>query len=158
MTKKLDINSVINNEEGLTKEEKIARLKVAEKMATLDRPLNLDEVDLDQEMIRVLVKKDKIVLNDDGDKISFCYPISGQQTCHVVQLDDGRVFHSMCAIDALGASFTFGMNLTINSLCSVSGKEIQIRIEDGKIVDKNADDIYAIHMDLNTSDNWAASC
>lgn len=64
----------------------------------------------------------------------------------------------MCAIDALGASFTFGLDLTINSQCSVSGKEIKIRIENGTIVNKNADDIYAIHMNLNDSDNWAASC
>lgn len=158
MTNKFDLNSVINNEDGLSKEEKIARLLVLEKMATLARPLNLYEASLSHEMIRVLVKKDKIVLNNEGDKISFCYPVSGEQTSHVVELDDGRVFHSMCAIDALGASFTFGSNLTINSNCSVSGKEIKIRIENGTIVNKNADDIYAIHMNLNDSDNWAASC
>lgn len=78
MTNKFDLNSVINNEDGLSKEEKIARLLVLEKMATLARPLNLYEASLSHEMIRVLVKKDKIVLNDEEDKISFCYPVSGE--------------------------------------------------------------------------------
>ncbi|MGL6201167.1 MAG: organomercurial lyase [Lachnospiraceae bacterium] len=39
------------------------------------------------------------------------YPISAHQTIHQVILEDGRKLYAICAIDALGCTYTFGQDI-----------------------------------------------
>lgn len=159
MNNNINILDVVNNEERLTSEEKFNRLKIIEKLASEDRIIGTEELpDINKEMYQKLHDKGVIVLDEAKENIVFAYPVSGPQTNHEIHLNDGRVFHSMCAIDSLGSTFTFGQNLTIRSRCSTSGKEVVVEIEDGEIKSTNADDIYAIHIDLNAFDEWSANC
>ena len=159
MNSQIDINDVKNHEENLNDIEKFFRLKVVEKIATEDRPISVNEVnDIDMDMLINLHEKGAIVLDDEQENIVYSYPVSGPHTNHEIHLADGRVFHSMCAIDSLGSTFTFGQDLVIKSQCSTSGEPIVVEMKDGKIKSTNADDIYAIHVDLNAFEEWSANC
>ncbi len=159
MNSKIDISEVLTHEDNLTSDEKFYRLKIVEKLATEDRPIRLNELpEISSQMYEILHDKGAIVLDENKENIMYAYPVSGPHTNHEIHLADGRVFHSMCAIDSLGSTFTFGQDLTIKSQCSTSGKEVIVEIENGKIKSTNADDIYAIHVDLNAFEEWSASC
>lgn len=64
----------------------------------------------------------------------------------------------MCAIDAMGTSFTFGQDVEIQDQCAMTGEAIRLRIQDGKITEQSSDQIHVIHVDLKAFDNWSASC
>lgn len=72
---------------------------------------------------------DKNIMVVDGDSINFIYPVSALPTNHKVTLRDNRSFSAMCAIDAIGTSCTFNQDVRINSICSVTGREIEIVIK-----------------------------
>ena len=59
-----------------------------------------------KEITDCLLEKDGMVVDEKG-KVNFIYPVSALKTNHQVTLDDGRQFSAMCAIDAIGAAFTF---------------------------------------------------
>lgn len=153
-----DTKTVKNNEIGLDTEEKKARLTIIEEMANQDQSIDIRHIDLDLEIINSLSEKGMIVLDENKKKVIFAYPVSGEHTSHEIHLADGRVFHSMCAIDSLGSSFTFGQDLTIKSKCSTSGDPLEIVIKDKQIENTNIDDIYVIHVDLNEEKDWFSSC
>lgn len=153
-----DLNTAKNNEEDLTKEEKYYRLKIIEKMASEDGPININDLNIEKKMIDSLSEKGMIVLDETYQNIRFVYPVSGEPTQHEITLKDGRIFHSMCAIDSLGATFTFGQDLNINSKCSTSGEPIYIEIREKEIFKTNSDEIFVIHVDLNEGTDWFASC
>lgn len=157
MKNSIDISRVLNNEEGLTDEECKLRLDLINRMVDLGRPLTREDIsDFDLSLVKSLEEKFKVV-EQEGD-IVFIYPVSSLATSHKIYLDDGRSFYSMCGIDSLGSHFTFKENLTIKSKCSMTGQDIEVRVEDGKIVSTNADDIHVIHVQLDEGVNWSASC
>ena len=110
-----------------------------------------------QYLLGRLVEKRVAVLDDRGN-VNFIYPVSALPTNHRVSLPDGRDFFAMCAIDALGAAFTFGQDTRVRSNCSECGQAISVCVKDGKIADLSCPDTHALHVDLNRMDDWAASC
>lgn len=104
-----------------------------------------------------LVEKRAAVVDADGN-VNFIYPVSALPTNHVVRLADGRSFHAMCAIDALGTAFTFEQDVRIESKCSECGEALFASVEGGKIAALSHPGVHALHVDLNKVDNWATSC
>lgn len=127
-------------------------------MARQDGAIDLKYIDLNMEIINSLSEKGMIVFDEDKNNVIFAYPVSGEHTSHEIHLADGRAFHSMCAIDSLGSTFTFGQDLIIKSKCSTSGDPLEIAIKDKQIESTNVDDIYVIHVDLNEEKDWFSSC
>lgn len=95
---------------------------------------------------------------DDEGNVNFIYPVSALETKHIVTLSDGRKFCAMCAIDALGAAFTFKQDTVINSVCSNSDKPVRVEIKDGMLYSYEPETLYALHVDLNKFTDWASSC
>lgn len=101
---------------------------------------------------------DKNIMVVDGDSINFIYPVSALPTNHKVTLRDNRSFSAMCAIDAIGTSCTFNQDVRINSICSATGKEVEIVIKNEKIEYVNNPNLRVLHINLDKHSNWAASC
>ncbi len=110
-----------------------------------------------KEILDVLISKNGIVVDEDRN-VNFIYPVSALPTNHKVKLADGRVFYAMCAIDAIGTSFTFKQDVDIDSQCSHCGTNVKISIRNGKIVNYEPIDLHILHVDLNKNSNWAGSC
>ncbi|HBE9443083.1 alkylmercury lyase [Clostridioides difficile] len=101
---------------------------------------------------------DKNIMVVDGDSINFIYPVSALPTNHKVTLRDNRSFSAMCAIDAIGTSCTFNQDVRINSICSVTGREVEIVIKNEKIEYVNNPSLRVLHINLDKYSNWAANC
>ncbi len=104
-----------------------------------------------------LIEKNIIVADEDGN-INFIYPVSAIPTNHRVKLQDGREFTAMCAIDAIGAAFTFKQNVEIVSTCSNCGSDIKVIVKDGKLHSYEPSNLHILHVDLNKNANWSGSC
>ena len=92
------------------------------------------------------------------DEITFIFPVSGKPTNHRITLEDGRSFCAMCAIDSIGTSYTFKQPVTINSMCAATGKEIELKVDNGKVLYTNNPGMYIIHVDLLKNTDWANAC
>ena len=46
---------------------------------------------------------------------------------------DGREFTAMCAIDAMGAAFTFHQDTEVHSVCAMCEEPVYVKIVDGKL-------------------------
>lgn len=110
-----------------------------------------------EEIIGVLLDKDGMVVSDDRD-VNFIYPVSALETNHHVTLEDGRSFTAMCAIDAIGAAFTFHQNTEVHSVSAVSGEPVFVKIVDGKAADYSPKTLHALTFPLGQISNWAGSC
>lgn len=108
-------------------------------------------------LISSLAGKRAIVLDTNGN-VSFVYPVSALPTNHKVTLSDGRAFFAMCAIDALGAAFTFQQDIDVDSACSECGQRIHVEIKDGLIAGLSPPTAHVLHVDLNKTSDWAGSC
>ncbi len=109
-----------------------------------------------REICETLIEKDGMVV--DGSKVQFIYPVSALETSHRVTLADGREFTAMCAIDAIGAAFTFHQDTEIHSVCAECGEPVHIRIKDGKIAEYTPKNVHALSFELGEFENWAGSC
>lgn len=110
-----------------------------------------------REIIEVLKARDGMVADNKG-KVNFIYPVSAMATNHHVMLADGRGFDAMCAIDAIGAAFTFHQDVEVNSVSAVSGEPIYVKIVDGKVEDYSPKELHALTFPLGELSNWAGSC
>lgn len=110
-----------------------------------------------EEIVKVLLEKDGMVISDTKD-VNFIYPVSALPTNHHVTLADGRSFTAMCAIDAMGAAFTFHQDTEVHSVSAVSGEPIFVKIVDGKVADYSPKTLHALTFPLGQMSNWAASC
>lgn len=110
-----------------------------------------------QGIISCLCEKDGMVADDQG-YVNFIYPVSAIPTNHRVTLSDGRVFTAMCAIDAIGAAFTFAQDIEVQSCCSGCGKPINISINDGILKDYSPNELHVLSFQLEELANWAGSC
>ncbi|MCI9615290.1 MAG: hypothetical protein HFG93_09085 [Dorea sp.] len=108
------------------------------------------------EIIDCLMEKDGMVA--EGKKVNFIYPVSALKTNHQVTLQDGRRFSAMCAIDAIGAAFTFHQDTEVHSVSAVSGEPVYIRIKDEKVVEYEPKTLHALTFPLGELSNWAGSC
>jgi hypothetical protein len=59
---------------------------------------------LDSLPLARLIEAD-LIQTDENDRLTVAYPFSAQPTRHRVTLRDGRSYHAMCAIDALGIPY-----------------------------------------------------
>lgn len=161
----LIINSI---DSKLTNEEKIIRryimgniIENKESYNLINDISNINLKDISKEEIKNiysnLIEKN-IVVPDENNNINFVYPVSAIETNHKVILEDGRTFTAMCAIDSIGAHFTFKQNIKIKSNCSNTGEEIYLELKDGKIVDCKPKDMHILHVDLNKNKNWSGEC
>lgn len=108
------------------------------------------------EIIGCLMEKDGMVV--ENGKVNFIYPVSALKTNHQVTLDDGRQFSAMCAIDAIGAAFTFHQDTEIHSVSAVSGEPIYIKIRDEEVAEYEPKTLHALTFPLGELSNWAGSC
>ena len=110
-----------------------------------------------EEIVKVLLEKDGMVISDTRD-VNFIYPVSALPTNHHVTLADGRSFTAMCAIDAMGAAFTFHQDTEVHSVTAVSGEPVYVKIVDGEVVDYSPKNLHALTFPLGQLSNWAGSC
>jgi hypothetical protein len=87
-------------------------------------------------ILNKLDQVDAIHLDNDGTKIVAAYPFSGSETSHLVSLKRKgfKRVYTMCAIDALGMSFMFNCDVSIESLCNHCRERIEIEIKDNEII------------------------
>lgn len=126
-----------------------------DKAGTL-KALNLNDEEYEK-AAECLIKKDGMVI-DENHQVNFIYPVSALETGHKVTLDDGRSFSAMCAIDAIGAAFTFHQNTEIHSACAKCGEPVYIKIQDGKVKEYAPEHLCALTFPLGELKNWAGSC
>ena len=94
----------------------------------------------------------------EENRVNFIYPVSAIETGHQVTLEDGRNFSAMCAIDAIGAAFTFHQDTEVRSACAVCGEPIYVKIQNGKIAEYAPQSLQALTFPLGELVNWAGSC
>ena len=153
----------------LSEKENQLRLSIMNSIIDNKKPFdpNHDYLSLDNHDFRDLavfkelfaaLERESVFSADEDDNVSFIYPVSAVPTHHCVSLADGRSFSAMCAIDAIGATYTFLQDTDVNSVCSVCGTPVTVSMRDGKCVSSSPDDIHAISFLLEEMSNWAGSC
>lgn len=123
--------------------------KIAKDMRIIDEEVN--------NVLDSLIKKNGLVVDEEGN-VNFMYPVSAIPTNHRVRLQDGREFTAMCAIDAIGAAFTFKQDVNIESKCSQCGSDIKVSIKNGELYSHEPSDLHILHVDLNKNLNWSGNC
>ena len=158
-----------NVHKKFTARQNEVRLFIMDFIVTEERPFNLESDKacvLDalsmteqefEEIVKVLLEKDGMVISDTRD-VNFIYPVSALPTNHHVTLADGRSFTAMCAIDAMGAAFTFHQDTEVHSVTAVSGEPVYVKIVDGEVVDYSPKNLHALTFPLGQLSNWAGSC
>jgi hypothetical protein len=107
-------------------------------------------------MIEALSEKNAAILGDNGD-VDFVYPVSALPTRHEVTLADGRGFTAMCAIDAIGAAFTFEQDVQVHSKCHTCDGPVEVEVRDGEIGRHKPEEPRVLHVDLSKFDVWAGA-
>lgn len=74
------------------------------------------------------------ILFEKNGKIISAYPFSTVESRHRIIFNDGHAVYALCAIDALGAHFMLGEDITIESTCPECNEELKIRMRNGHIV------------------------
>jgi len=110
----------------------------------------------DIENILIEMQEKGVFVADEDIKI--IYPVSALPTSHRIKREDGKEFYSMCAIDSIGTHFTFHKDIEINSICSETGENINLKLSDGKLVSYSPENLHILHVDLNNHTNWAGNC
>ena len=158
-----------NIHKKFTERQNELRLYIIQFIVDHQRPYHLDQdmtqtlkaLGMDQkeyeEIIECLLKKDGMVIDEERN-VNFIYPVSALQTSHHVTLQDGREFTAMCAIDAIGAAFTFHQDTEIHSACASCNELVHIRIVDGKVAEYSPKNLHALTFPLGELSNWAGSC
>lgn len=124
------------------------------------KPLLLDDFAVDptdRQRLASLVEKRVVVCNEAG-AVTFAYPVSALPTQHRVTLADGRSFRAMCAIDAMGAAFTFHQDISVESWCTRCSETVHVSIRNGTLAECSPPDLHVLHVDLNHNANWSGSC
>lgn len=158
----------INKYKQLKEEQKLIRLKIMDLIIDKKQPAHLDAVkkyisettDIENDYVNETLEyfsENNIMVVEDN-KVNFIYPVSAHGTMYIVKLEDGRELNAMCAIDAIGVTHTFDQDIEINSICSVTGQEINLSIKDKKLESINNEDLRVLHINLEKHENWAASC
>lgn len=153
------INARLNPEEKALRLALMNRIISSGMPADMKDPVGLPELST-KDLANVcssLVDKKVLVLNQQ-QQVQFAYPVSALPTPHRVQLADGRSFHAMCAIDAMGTSYTFEQNVAITSRCSQCSEPIELKIHNGQIEALQPAETHVLHVDLNNFGDWSGSC
>ena len=124
------------------------------------KPLLIDDFaddPADSQRLSALVAK-RAVVCDEAGAVTFAYPVSALPTQHRVTLTDGRTFRAMCAIDAMGAAFTFHQDVKVESWCTKCSEPVSVTICNGRLAACSPPDLHVLHVDLNRNRNWSGSC
>ncbi len=159
---------IVSIDSKLSKKEKVIRRYLMNYVIDNGQAFNLNNLskiaedlemtrELAKDTLDSLIKKNGVVADDNGN-INFIYPVSALPTNHRVKLDDGREFTAMCAIDAMGAAFTFKQNVDVISNCSNCGSDIKVSIRNGQLYSYEPSDLHILHVDLNKNVNWSGNC
>lgn len=149
----------------LTGEERLLRLHLLDRIIEKGGPVSISS--LIRSAVPLQIKTDslihsmvgkRVIVAEEAGNINFAYPVSALATNHRVTLNDGRGFYAMCAVDAMGAAFTFKQDVRVDSVCSQCSQKISVVIIDEKIVNLHPESTHVMHVDLNNADNWAGSC
>jgi len=159
-TERLVINSISSR---LDSAERQVREAILADIIRYGKPcdaqqLEINDIDNLDQIVNKLIADRIIVADEATNNISFAYPVSALPTAHKVEMVDGRSFHAMCALDAMGSAFTFKQDVRITSHCVECGDAVLIEIIDKKITDLQPHSLQLLHADLSVSDNWAGSC
>lgn len=128
----------------LSKDEDSVRRFILTQSPILGRIPFIDEIrkefnKFQKEKVDAILNKlhqvDAIHLDNDKTNIVAAYPFSGSETSHQVYLNRKgfKRVYAMCSIDALGMSFMFNCDVSIESLCIHCGEKIEIEIRDNEI-------------------------
>jgi hypothetical protein len=147
----------------LTPAERVCRQRLLDYAIRRQQPFNLNEPVppelqglVSKETVAALISK-KVVAAAANGAINFMYPVSVVPTAHQVQVADGRRFFAMCAVDALGTTFTLGQEVQVQSKCSECGRPVTVTVRQGQIAGVDPPGTRVLHVDLNKFDNWAGS-
>jgi hypothetical protein len=154
-----EANPIRGSASRLTPSARQARQRIIAHTLALGRPVNIGESEglaSAREIEELLARKAMVV--DAQGNVPFIYPVSALPTHHRVTLADGRTFSAMCAIDALGATFTFGQDTTIHSKCSACNEPVHLVLRQGRIAHAAPAEVHVLHMDLNQLTDWATRC
>ena len=148
-----NIHSMMNSREA------ILRSVLLNTVIKGSRPFFPDETEGKHEksIIESLSAKGLITFREDGAIVGV-YPVSVLPTRHKVQLQDGRSFYAMCAIDSLGISYEFDQDSLISSSCRKCDLPISMEIRSGRISQINPSTTYASHVSIEKYEDWASTC
>ena len=91
-------------------------------------------------VLKTLQERDLVMLNGEGE-LAGAYPITTEKTPHVITIN-GHSIYAVCAFDALAISAMFKKEVTIDSQCFVTGKHIQIKLNQEEILHANLPNIH----------------
>lgn len=140
----------------LTSAENGLRDRLLDRIVEAGTPLDLIPGTADADALGPLFDKGVVARDQDG-RLAFAYPVSATSTRHRVTLGDGRAFHAMCAVDALGAAFTFRQPARITSSCSRCGAPVAASVGPDGAWRATPDDLRVLHVDLSRRADWAAT-
>jgi len=158
---RLQIESIASR---LNKREAMVRDRIMAALITKGRPVGLSELAAeglslpDMSTIITKLEEKRAIVRDEDENICFAYPVSALPTVHRVSMANGHVFHAMCAVDAMGAAFTFRQDVRISSRCSECRHPVEVDIRDGRLEFFSPPELHVLHVDLNRNDNWAGNC
>ena len=139
-------NGIQNVHQKFTARQNELRLYIINFTIDNNRPYNLES------------DRDGMVVDEEAKNVNFIYPVSSLETNHHVTLADGREFTAMCAIDAMGAAFTFHQDTEVHSVCAMCEEPVYVKIVDGKVADYAPKTLHALTFPLGELANWAGSC
>jgi len=132
----------------LTKEDNVVRKFILSQTPTLGRIPSTVEISEEfshfnkgklEEILNELDRFDAIHLDESKTNIIAAYPFSGSATSYKVSYKrkEYKSIFAMCAIDALGISFMFDSDVSIESLCFHCEQKIEIDVQDEEIISLN---------------------
>lgn len=158
-----------NIQKKFNEQQNALRLYIMECIIDWERPFHLEEdaqkalhalgitMEEYEDAVKCLIEKDGMVI-DEEKNVNFIYPVSALGTGHRVTLADGREFCAMCAIDAIGAAFTFHQDTEVHSSCAICEEPVFIKITDGKVESYSPETLHALTFPLGEIADWAGSC
>ncbi|PLX88023.1 MAG: hypothetical protein C0618_05295 [Desulfuromonas sp.] len=157
-----DLDQIKPISSRLSDAENRLRLRLMKQIIDLGHPVAAPETSdtrdvTPTDIFENLVKKQVIIL-DEQQRAQYVYPVSAAPTAHRVKLADGRSFHAMCAIDAMGSTFTLQQDITIHSRCSLCSTPISLNIHNGQLDRLQPPTTHVLHVDLEKSRDWADTC
>ena len=127
-----------------------------------DRHRALDALAMSEEeyeqTVDALLAGDGMVIDEETRNVNFIYPVSALPTNHHVTLADGRSFCAMCAIDAIGSTFTFHQDTVVDSVCAACGTPVHVELKNGQVANYEPEGLFALSFQLEELSNWAGSC
>lgn len=118
-------------QQGFSQAEAELHRAILRSFVERDRPLARKEiarspVAVDTDDILARLRDNDLVVLDERGEVSGAYPFTMERTPHRLEVNGHRM-HAMCALDALGVSPMFELEVTIDSRCAVSYEPIHLR-------------------------------